>query len=175
MGFDNAHAPQGRHVGRIVTCDHKHRHATDKGTPYAFPDAYALMGDFSPQSTRPYRRHNHERDHDRDHVSQEKIRERVYAIARGDYRPQPDEPKVWFASMQSLAEILSDENRALLRIIREIHPASIRALAETTGRDAGSLSRTLKTMSRYGIVRLNRDKRQLHPIVQASEFRIIAA
>ena len=108
-------------------------------------------------------------------MSQEKIRERVYAIARGDYRPRPDEPKVWFTSMRSLTEILSDENRALLRTILETHPASIRALAETTGRKAGNLSRTLKTMSRYGIVHLERDKRQVRPVVQASEFHIIAA
>lgn len=108
-------------------------------------------------------------------MSQEKIRERVYAIARGDYCPRPDEPKVWFTSIRSLAEVLSDENRALLRIILETHPASIQALAETTGRKAGNLSRTLKTMSRYGIVRLERHKRQVRPIVQASEFRIIAA
>jgi hypothetical protein len=50
MGFDNAHAPgvsqQGRYTGRIVTYDHQHRHATDKGIPYAFQDAYELMKDF---------------------------------------------------------------------------------------------------------------------------------
>ena len=50
MGFDNAHAPdasqQGRYAGRIVTYDHQHRHATDKGVPYVFQDAYELMKDF---------------------------------------------------------------------------------------------------------------------------------
>ena len=47
-------------------------------------------------------------------LSQEKIRQRVLAIARGSYKPKPNEPKVWFTSMKSLAEVLSDENRALL-------------------------------------------------------------
>lgn len=46
---------------------------------------------------------------------QEQIRQRVLAIARGDYKPAPGEPKVWFTSMKSLAEVLSDENHTLLR------------------------------------------------------------
>lgn len=45
-------------------------------------------------------------------MSQEKIRERMLAIAKGDYKPKPGEPKIWFTSMKSLAEVLSDENRA---------------------------------------------------------------
>ena len=108
-------------------------------------------------------------------MPQEKIRERVYAIARDEYRPGPDEPKIWFTSMKSLAEVLSDDNRALLRVIMEMHPESINALAEATGRKPGNLSRTLKTMSRYGIVSLQRENRRVRPVVQASEFRIIAA
>lgn len=108
-------------------------------------------------------------------LPQEKIRERVYAIARGEYQPGPDEPKIWFTSMKSLAEVLSDDNRALLRVILETRPESISALAETTGRKPSNLSRTLKTMSRYGIVSLQRENRRVRPVVQASEFRIIAA
>ena len=63
-------------------------------------------------------------------MPQERIRERVLAIARGSYKPKPNEPKVWFTSMKSLAEVLSDENRALLHIILKTKPESISALAE---------------------------------------------
>jgi predicted transcriptional regulator len=77
--------------------------------------------------------------------------------------------------MKSLAEVLSDNNRALLHVIRETEPESISALAETTGRRPSNLSRTLKTLSRYGIVRLERENRHVRPIVEATEFRIIAA
>ncbi len=45
-------------------------------------------------------------------MPQEKIRERMLAIARGEYKPKPGEPKVWFTSMKSLAEVLSDDNRS---------------------------------------------------------------
>ncbi|WP_426336465.1 hypothetical protein ACN9MY_28300 [Pseudoduganella sp. R-31] len=34
---------------------------------------------------------------------QERIRERVLAIARGDYASKSTEPNIWFASMKSLA------------------------------------------------------------------------
>lgn len=50
-------------------------------------------------------------------MPQEKIRERVLAIARGDYKPKVTEPTIWFTSMRSLAEVLSDDNRALLKVI----------------------------------------------------------
>lgn len=108
-------------------------------------------------------------------MPQEKIRARLLAIARGEYKPKPGEPKVWFTSMKSLAEVLSDENRALLRVIMETKPESISALAEATGRKPGNLSRTLKTMSHYGIVEMRREKRQVRPIAKATEFRIVAA
>jgi predicted transcriptional regulator len=108
-------------------------------------------------------------------MPQEKIRARMLAIARGKYKPKPGEPKVWFTSMRSLAEVLSDENRALLKVITEMKPESISALAEATGRKPGNLSRTLKTMAHYGIVEMRREQRQVRPIAKATEFRIVAA
>jgi predicted transcriptional regulator len=107
-------------------------------------------------------------------MPQERIRERMLAIARGNYKPKPGEPKVWFTSMKSLAEVLSDDNRALLRVILETKPASISALAEVTGRKPSNLSRTLKTMSNYGIVELRRERNQVRPLAKATEFRIFA-
>jgi len=48
-------------------------------------------------------------------ASQQAIRTRAVAIARGDHLPSPNEPKVWFTSMRSLAEVLSDDTLATLR------------------------------------------------------------
>jgi predicted transcriptional regulator len=50
--------------------------------------------------------------------------------ARGEYKPAPDEPKVWFTSMESLAQVLSSKNALLLELIRCAQPASIKELAE---------------------------------------------
>ena len=108
-------------------------------------------------------------------MPQEQIRQRVLAIARGEYKPKPGDPKVWFTSMKSLAEVLSDDNRALLKVITQIKPESISDLAEATGRKSSNLSRTLKTMSNYGIVDLKREKNQVRPVAIATEFRILTA
>lgn len=107
-------------------------------------------------------------------MPQDKIRERVLAVARGEYKPKPSEPRIWFTSMRSLAEVLSDENRALLRVIKETSPPSISSLAQATGRKPSNLSRTLKTMSNYGIVEMRNERNQVRPVVKATEFRIVA-
>jgi len=92
-------------------------------------------------------------------ASYEQMKSRTVAIARGEYRPAADEPKVWFRSAESFARVLSDRNRALLGIIAEFAPESLARLAELTGRKKSNLSRTLKTMERYGFVRLTRGVR----------------
>lgn len=107
-------------------------------------------------------------------MPQERIRERVLSIARGEYKPKPSDPKIWFTSMRSLAEVLSDENRGLLKVIQETKPQSISSLAELTGRKPSNLSRTLKTMSNYGFVEMRREKNQVRPVAMATEFRIVA-
>ncbi len=107
-------------------------------------------------------------------MPQEKIRERMLAIARGDYKPKATEPKIWFTSMRSLAEVLSDDNRALLKVIQETKPQSISSLADITGRKPGNLSRTLKTMSNYGFVEMKRENKHVRPIVKGTDFRIVA-
>jgi predicted transcriptional regulator len=83
-----------------------------------------------------------------------------------------DGPKIWFESLQSAAQVLGGENRALLQTILEKHPASIKELGELTGRKSSSLSRTLKTMESYGIVSLTKERNQIKPVVNATEFQI---
>ncbi len=107
-------------------------------------------------------------------LPQAQIRARMLSIAKGDIKPRPADPKVWFTSMRSLAEVLSDENRALLKVIDDMQPDSIAALALATGRKASNLSRTLKTMSNYGLVEMQSvNQRQVRPVAKATEFRIL--
>jgi predicted transcriptional regulator len=61
---------------------------------------------------------------------------------------------VWFPSAESFVKVLSDKNRKLLGTIRDAQPKSLAELAELTGRKTSNLSRTLRTMERYGIVKL---------------------
>lgn len=97
---------------------------------------------------------------------------RTISIAKGEYKPRADEPKVWFESIKSLAQILSNENQALLKIIDEKHPRSLTELEVLSGRKKSNLSRTLKTLERYGIVQLHKEKNNLIPTVQATDFRV---
>lgn len=87
-------------------------------------------------------------------ASREQMKARTLAIARGEHKPGPDEPKVWFTSMESLAQILSSKNTLLLEMIRRARPASLKELAELSGRHVSNLSRTLRTMERYRLVML---------------------
>ncbi len=52
--------------------------------------------------------------------------------------------------------MLSTENRDLLRVIAVKAPASLDELSELTGRATSNLSRTLKTMENYGLVRMEK-------------------
>jgi predicted transcriptional regulator len=87
-------------------------------------------------------------------ASYEKMKERTRAIARGELKPGPRDPKIWFPSTESMARILSSKNQDLLEVIRRTSPQSLTELAEATGRKKPNLSRTIKTMQRYGLVQV---------------------
>jgi predicted transcriptional regulator len=92
-------------------------------------------------------------------ASYEEMKARTMAIARGELKPAKNDPKVWFPSTESFAKVLSQKNRALLSMIATDQPDSLQDLAERTGRKASNLSRTLRTMERYGFVRLKKGER----------------
>jgi predicted transcriptional regulator len=105
-------------------------------------------------------------------MSKEEYRKRTIAIAKGEYTPNADEPKVWFESLQSMAQILNSENQKLLKLIIDKQPQSLKELETLSGRTSSNLSRTLKTMERYKIVKLDKEKRRLIPKVEADSFMI---
>ena len=89
-------------------------------------------------------------------ASRAEMRARTLAVARGELKPSPSDPKVWFSSLESLAQVLSTKNQALLETIRHERPQSLKELAALSGRAEGNLSRTLQTLAQYGFVRLNK-------------------
>jgi len=105
-------------------------------------------------------------------LSQEDYKKRTIAIARGEYKPKKDEPKIWFESINSMAQVLSSENQKLLKVISEKKPTSLKELENATGRKSSNLSRTLKTMSRYGIVDLVKHDKSIKPVVKATDFEV---
>ncbi len=107
-------------------------------------------------------------------ASYEDMKTRTLAIARGDLKPERNDPSVWFPSAESFAKVLSDKNRALLNTIAEARPQSLAELEALTGRRKSNLSRTLKTLARYGLVRLKRGERgRIVPEVPYSEISLV--
>ena len=100
------------------------------------------------------------------------VRQRTIDIAAGRRHRTPGEPTVWFTSLVSLAQVLSEPNRALLEIVRTERPATLAALAERAGRHKGNLSRTLRSMEQFGLVRLERQGRGLVPVVDYDRLEI---
>ena len=99
--------------------------------------------------------------------------ERTVAIAKGDYKPSPNEPKIWFESMQSMAQVLSNENQELLKIIEEKKPCSLAELEKLSHRKKSNLSRTLKLLERYGVVKFETTSgKRKKPLVMATDFEV---
>lgn len=98
---------------------------------------------------------------------------RAMAIARGEYKPRKDEPKIWFSSIESFAQILSTKNQRLLELIATKNPGSITELAQLSGRERSNLSRTLKTMAQYGLVELRPGNgKEMIPFAPYGHFKV---
>jgi predicted transcriptional regulator len=67
-------------------------------------------------------------------ASYEEMKALTLAIARGQRKLAPQEPRVWFPSTESFAKVLSAGNRDRLRLIAEKAPDSLDELAQLTGR-----------------------------------------
>ena len=103
----------------------------------------------------------------------EDMKARTMAIARGKLKPAKGEPTVWFTSVESFAKVLSPRNQELLALIAREKPESLTELAEIAGRKKSNLSRTLKTMSQYGLVELGVGERgRLIPRVAYDRVRL---
>ncbi len=105
-------------------------------------------------------------------MPKEKIRKRMLDIAKGNYKPKRSEPKVWFTSIKSVSEVLSEKNQELIHLIAANQPQSLDELAKASGRHLSNLSRTLKTLEGYGFVELKKQNRHVVPVAKATKFQI---
>jgi predicted transcriptional regulator len=84
-------------------------------------------------------------------ASYAEMKARTIAVARGERRVAPGEPKVWFSSTESFAKVLSAGNRDLLRVIAEKAPASLDELSRITGKAKSNRGRRGKFAARSGL------------------------
>ncbi|CAM3760227.1 MarR family protein [Vibrio aerogenes CECT 7868] len=107
-------------------------------------------------------------------MSESLIRFRLLAIAQGKYVPEPDEPKIWYTSVNAVSQVLRPENIELLRLIDAEKPASLTQLATLSGREKSNLSNTLKALSEKGFVRMEQSTgRTLKPVALFTDFEIM--
>lgn len=106
-------------------------------------------------------------------MSREAYQKRVIAIASGRYKPKRGEPKIWFHSLKSLSEVLSENNVELLQMMSAQQPQSVSQLAQMSGRSQSNLSRTLNTMAQYGLVEMRKRDKAVQPVARAVNFDIV--
>lgn len=94
---------------------------------------------------------------------------------RAEGESQGESPTIWFDSWRQLAGVLSDENRALLRTMKEHQPRTVLELSVLSRRAPSNLSRTLKTLQGYGLVHLHRSSasRAVRPEAISTEFIVV--
>ncbi len=85
-------------------------------------------------------------------ASREEIKRRTIQIASGKLKRQPDDPRIWFTSLDAILKVLSDKNMLLLEMIRNSRPHSVTELAELSGQRESDLSRTLNKLEQFGLV-----------------------
>ncbi len=105
-------------------------------------------------------------------ISREDYAKRTIAIAKGEYKPRRNEPNIWFESLNSMSQVLSSDNQNLLKMIIEHKPGSLAELEKLSDRKKSNLSRTLKTLEKYGIVELPKKEGRLVPKVMATDFKV---
>lgn len=107
-------------------------------------------------------------------ISPEKYIQRTIDIAAGKYKPKKNEPKIWFSSIKTCMEVLCAENIQLIDLIVKEKPATIKELEQLSGRKQSNLSRTLRTLENYDLIKLEKVySKPLRPIAETSNFEIM--
>ena len=100
------------------------------------------------------------------------LREEMVAVAKGK-RPAPSNANVpSFDSLETVARLLTKENRKLLSLIRDSKPQSVAELAQLSGRSQPNLTRTLNKLEAVGFVVMKPTGRQKAPTVAIQKLTV---
>src|ERR1035437_4181935 len=91
------------------------------------------------------------------------LREEMVAVARGKRPAPPDASIRSFNSLETVARLLTRENRKLLSLIRDSKPKSVAELAELSGRSQPNLASILTKLQAVGFVVMSLAGRQKAP------------
>lgn len=94
------------------------------------------------------------------------LREEMRAVARGERQASP------LPAGALLGTLSSQGNLDLLRIIIQAQPATVSELAQLVGRAQPNVSRALQQLAKHGLIRLERDGKEVRPVPVAREIDI---
>ena len=94
------------------------------------------------------------------------LREEMRSVARGERTPSEIPAG---AVLNLLAEPSALD---LLRLIAENEPGSVSELAELACRAQSNVSRTLHQLATYGLVRLEREGKEVRPVLATREITV---
>jgi predicted transcriptional regulator len=89
-------------------------------------------------------------------MSKEAMKEYTLQIARGKLKPDRNAPKIFFPSIRAMSEALNESNQALMAAIHKHHPETISDLAKLVQKDLGNVSRALKRLEGYGLIKMEK-------------------
>jgi predicted transcriptional regulator len=107
-------------------------------------------------------------------LSWEEYQQRALSIARGEFKPKPSDPRIYFPSLKAAGEILSEKNLELLRVIATRKPGSISELAPMVHRAQPNLTRTLRKMEQYGLIEMVAEGKAVRPVAKAKNVHVEA-
>src|SRR5690606_41579484 len=80
-------------------------------------------------------------------MPREQFQRRALLIASGKLKPKMDEPRIWFGSIKSLSQVLSEQNMLLLKLICEHQPETLMELAELSRSEERRVGKERRTGS----------------------------
>lgn len=96
----------------------------------------------------------------------------MQAVARGEVAAPADAALPSVESAEGLLRLLTPDNRALLRTIRDAKPQSVAELAKLTNRAEPNLQRTLGKLEAFGLVEMQSIGRRRMPVVKLKKLHL---
>ena len=96
------------------------------------------------------------------------------AVIRGE-KVTPEEPQYSFTSFEAFRKAMTPQRFALLKVIREKQPESIKELAAITGRDMKNISEDIKVLLEMDLIEMEKHGKNKAPRLHYDGFRLEVA
>ena len=98
----------------------------------------------------------------------------IDTVIRGEM-VTPQEPQYSFTSFEAFRKAMTPQRFALLKVIREKQPESIKELAAITGRDMKNISEDIKVLLEMDLIEMEKHGKNKAPRLHYDGFRLEVA